>query len=232
MMRSIGMLAARFASIECSRSFCGIFRTAWRERKARLGSPTSTARGIEPSRWRTRARGSGTERAFSGGIRPGVVVSTLTKFAASIMGRRKAVHTDSPSSFLITLPAPQTTGGMPLFDALRVRHSERSFAPEPLSLEGIVELALGRRRREPRRYRASYCASGARCTRSEHLCRAAEWRVFIRAGRARVAPREPVRHSPRHGTLEDRDGCCFGVNASRFISSRSSSGGPRSVKSA
>jgi SagB-type dehydrogenase family enzyme len=67
-------------------------------------------------------------------------MSTLTKIASSVIRRKKAAAAGNTSSFLVSLPPPQTTGGMPLFDALRARHSERDFSPEPLSLELLSSL--------------------------------------------------------------------------------------------
>jgi len=40
----------------------------------------------------------------------------------------------------ITLPAPQTTGGKPLMEALKLRHSTREFAPDKLSMQTISSL--------------------------------------------------------------------------------------------
>jgi nitroreductase len=40
----------------------------------------------------------------------------------------------------IQLPAPQTTGGMPLMDALMARHSSREYAPDPLPAQELSNL--------------------------------------------------------------------------------------------
>jgi SagB-type dehydrogenase family enzyme len=51
----------------------------------------------------------------------------------------------------IQLPAPQTTGGMPLMDALMARHSSREYAPEPLppqELSNLLWAAFGINRPE------------------------------------------------------------------------------------
>ncbi len=40
----------------------------------------------------------------------------------------------------IALPAPQTTGGMPLLEALRLRSTSRAFAPEPLPPQTLSNL--------------------------------------------------------------------------------------------
>ena len=40
----------------------------------------------------------------------------------------------------IPLPEPQKTGGMPLFEALDARQSQRSFSQEPLSLQDLSTL--------------------------------------------------------------------------------------------
>ena len=40
----------------------------------------------------------------------------------------------------ITLPAPRTTGGKPLMEALKLRHSTREFAPDKLSMQTLSSL--------------------------------------------------------------------------------------------
>jgi nitroreductase len=40
----------------------------------------------------------------------------------------------------ISLPAPQTEGGMPLMQALKQRHSTRAFSSQPLSLQTLSNL--------------------------------------------------------------------------------------------
>jgi len=40
----------------------------------------------------------------------------------------------------ISLPAPQTEGGMPLMQALKQRHSTRAFSAQPLSLQTLSNL--------------------------------------------------------------------------------------------
>ncbi len=49
------------------------------------------------------------------------------------------------------LPTPQTTGGMPLMDALMARHSSREYAPDPLppqELSNLLWAAFGVNRPE------------------------------------------------------------------------------------
>ncbi len=43
-------------------------------------------------------------------------------------------------SELIPLPPPQTTGGMPLMQALQARHSSRDFSPSPLPAQVLSDL--------------------------------------------------------------------------------------------
>ncbi|HXH48034.1 MAG TPA: nitroreductase family protein, partial [Terriglobia bacterium] len=40
----------------------------------------------------------------------------------------------------VELPAPQTTGGMPLMQALKARHSTREFSPRELPLQLLSNL--------------------------------------------------------------------------------------------
>ena len=40
----------------------------------------------------------------------------------------------------IVLPVPRTEGGMPLMQALKLRHSDRSYSPEPLPVQVVADL--------------------------------------------------------------------------------------------
>lgn len=40
----------------------------------------------------------------------------------------------------IPLPAPKTEGGMPLMQALKLRSTSRSFAPDPLPIQTLADL--------------------------------------------------------------------------------------------
>jgi nitroreductase len=46
---------------------------------------------------------------------------------------------ESDSAYVL-LPSPQKSGGMPLFDALRLRHSTRDYARRPLDLQTLSNL--------------------------------------------------------------------------------------------
>ncbi len=46
----------------------------------------------------------------------------------------------APELAPVTLPAPQTDGGMPLMKALKLRASTRTFAPDPLPLQTLSNL--------------------------------------------------------------------------------------------
>jgi nitroreductase len=46
----------------------------------------------------------------------------------------------APELAPVTLPPPQTDGGMPLMKALRLRASSRAFAPDPLPLQTLSNL--------------------------------------------------------------------------------------------
>jgi nitroreductase len=78
-------------------------------------------------------------------------MSMLEKLAANMVGRLRATPTTDVALERVTLPSPQTSGGMPLFDALSVRHSERRFTANPLSLDdlsGLLWAADGVNRRD------------------------------------------------------------------------------------
>lgn len=59
-------------------------------------------------------------------------MSTLTKLALGAMGRLRPVPAIAEGGKTISLPAPDTSGGLALLDALRLRCSTREFQPTPL----------------------------------------------------------------------------------------------------
>ena len=67
-------------------------------------------------------------------------MSTLTKLALGMMGQMRpkpALGTATPS---IELPPPEKSGGMPLLDALALRHSAREFVQTELPLKVLSNL--------------------------------------------------------------------------------------------
>jgi len=80
-------------------------------------------------------------------------MSTLTKFALGMMGQLRPKPARGDAAPHIALPSPETTGGMPLMDALSKRHSARDFQPKelPLSvLSGLLWAAYGKNRPDGR----------------------------------------------------------------------------------
>lgn len=67
-------------------------------------------------------------------------MSTLTKLALGAMGRLRPSPARGSAAGTITLPAPETSGGMPLMDALARRRSGRAFAPDALPLDTLSSL--------------------------------------------------------------------------------------------
>ncbi len=67
-------------------------------------------------------------------------MNTLTKFVLGMMGqlRHKPATGDAIQS--IALPLPEKHGGLPLMEALKLRHSSRDFAFDPLSLQLLPNL--------------------------------------------------------------------------------------------
>lgn len=59
-------------------------------------------------------------------------MSTLTKVALGLMGKMRPLPAIGDGPQTIVLPTPETTGGMPLLDALRQRQSGREFLQEVL----------------------------------------------------------------------------------------------------
>lgn len=82
-------------------------------------------------------------------------MNTLTKLALGLIGQLQPTATPAPQATLRPLPTPQRSGGLPLYEALAQRQSQREFAPEPLddaalsqllwSVAGINRPALGGR---------------------------------------------------------------------------------------
>lgn len=65
-------------------------------------------------------------------VLPGVavfVVAVIVAVPATTLAADRAADLET-----IVLPAPETTGGMPLLSAIAVRQSQRAFAPDPLPL--------------------------------------------------------------------------------------------------
>jgi len=67
-------------------------------------------------------------------------MSTLTKLALGAIGRLRPVPAKGDATPTIALPAPETTGGMPLMEALSKRQSAREFAPTALPLSLLSNL--------------------------------------------------------------------------------------------
>ncbi|MBL0125003.1 MAG: SagB/ThcOx family dehydrogenase [Betaproteobacteria bacterium] len=67
-------------------------------------------------------------------------MSTLTKVALGLMGKMRPLPAIGDGPQTIVLPAPETTGGMPLLDALRQRQSRREFLQEVLPPQVLSNL--------------------------------------------------------------------------------------------
>jgi SagB-type dehydrogenase family enzyme len=67
-------------------------------------------------------------------------MNTLTKLALGLLGQNKPGPARGDAADSITLPAPNTRGGLPLMQALAQRQSQREFAPEPLPLPLLANL--------------------------------------------------------------------------------------------
>lgn len=59
---------------------------------------------------------------------------TIGKFVLGLMGQLRAKPAIGDSAMSISLPPPEKQGGLPLMEALLMRHSSREFSPEPLPL--------------------------------------------------------------------------------------------------
>jgi len=64
----------------------------------------------------------------------------LVAFAAHAGQAPAPASAAAPELAQITLPPPQTDGGMPLMKALKLRASSRAFAPDPLPLQTLSNL--------------------------------------------------------------------------------------------
>jgi nitroreductase len=70
----------------------------------------------------------------------------LAAFVLGIVAAHAAAQAPAPATPAapelapVTLPPPQTDGGMPLMKALRLRASSRAFAPDPLPLQTLSNL--------------------------------------------------------------------------------------------
>ena len=67
-------------------------------------------------------------------------MGTLTKLVLGKMGRLRPRPARAAAKGTIALPAPDTSGGLPLMQALAARHSSREFAPDPLPLPLLSNL--------------------------------------------------------------------------------------------
>ncbi len=70
-----------------------------------------------------------------------LMLATVVPAASEAAGGATSVATDLAADLQpIVLPAPETTGGMPLLSALAARKSQRAFAPDPLPLPVLSTL--------------------------------------------------------------------------------------------
>jgi len=67
-------------------------------------------------------------------------MNTLTKLVLGMMGQLRAKPAEGNAATSILLPPPEIHGGLPLMDALAVRHSSRDFSPNPLSMPLLSNL--------------------------------------------------------------------------------------------
>jgi nitroreductase len=67
-------------------------------------------------------------------------MSTLTKFVLGAMGQLRPKPSQGDAAPKIALPAPVTTGGMPLMEAIAKRRSMREFSREELPLPMLANL--------------------------------------------------------------------------------------------
>lgn len=66
-------------------------------------------------------------------------MSSLTKFVLGMMGQLRP-RPAAGATTSILLPPPEKLGGLPLMDALAIRHSFRDFATDPLPLQLLSNL--------------------------------------------------------------------------------------------
>lgn len=67
-------------------------------------------------------------------------MSTLTKLALGAMGKLRPKPARGDAAPSLALPAPETTGGMPLMEAIAKRCSMRDFLPKELPLPVLANL--------------------------------------------------------------------------------------------
>jgi SagB-type dehydrogenase family enzyme len=67
-------------------------------------------------------------------------MNTLTKMALGLMGQLKPRAVAGAAADAIKLPPPETTGGLPLMQALQQRQSRREFDPAPLPAQTLANL--------------------------------------------------------------------------------------------
>lgn len=67
-------------------------------------------------------------------------MNTLTKMALGLIGQLHTQPASGESLTMMALPPAQTTGGLPLMEALRQRHSAREFRPDPLTSQQLSDL--------------------------------------------------------------------------------------------
>ncbi|MEO6321512.1 MAG: hypothetical protein ABIR56_12635 [Polaromonas sp.] len=78
-------------------------------------------------------------------------MNTLTKMALGTIGQLRPQPAQGDAASALTLPPPQTEGGLPLMQALRLRQSQRAFALAPLEpqeLSALMWAAAGINRSE------------------------------------------------------------------------------------
>jgi SagB-type dehydrogenase family enzyme len=67
-------------------------------------------------------------------------MNTLTKMALGLMGQLKPQPGRGDAASTLALPPANTTGGLPLMQALAQRQSMREFDPEPLATQTLSDL--------------------------------------------------------------------------------------------
>lgn len=67
-------------------------------------------------------------------------MNTLTKMALGMIGQLRPQPAQGDAACVLTLPPPQTEGGAPLMQALRLRQSQRAFSPLPLAQQVLADL--------------------------------------------------------------------------------------------
>lgn len=67
-------------------------------------------------------------------------MNTLTKMALGMIGQLKPQPAQGDAASALILPPPQTEGGLPLMQALRLRQSQRAFEHTPLAQQVLSDL--------------------------------------------------------------------------------------------